>query len=275
MRLGAIALALLALSQGPVPATGVGKSQPPERQAAAQQQQPTKASPPAPAAAPQARAAERAPHENGEPAPDWWMIGLTAGMLGVAVVQAALFWRQLGIMDDTLADTKKAADAAIVGAAAAQQAAIATEASVDAMRDSAQRQLRAYVSIEGAGVLKGEQGITVQLELKNTGQTPARNVVVTWKPVIGPPGDHPPPPPLGPDDTLSKGNLGSGCGTTMKGDFTPRDTTNRVFWANGQVDYTDIFDRAHVTRFCLFHHDGKSPPGHMGVCHTAGHNDSD
>lgn len=130
----------LVLSQRPTPSSGKGKGQPPKSQTAEHQQPTGQTASTTPALAPppaHGRPDNRAYSGDRKPTPDWWMIGLTGGLLLVAGFQAWLFLRQLGIMDGSLSDTKKAADAA-------KEAADATKESVATMKETAERQLRAY-----------------------------------------------------------------------------------------------------------------------------------
>ena len=73
----------------------------------------------------------------------------------------------------TLIYTKKAAGAAIASAEAAQK-------TVASMEDTARRQLRAYLMVQGEGVKywgdKGGTHVTAKIRVHNNGQTPAKNV---------------------------------------------------------------------------------------------------
>jgi hypothetical protein len=102
-----------------------------------------------------------------------WLTHDAAGFFAAWLViiggsQLALFYVQLKIIRESLTDAKIAADAA-------KESADATKASVDLSRQTAERQLRAYVYIDGgsfdySGAYDSFRGT---LCLKNYGQTPA------------------------------------------------------------------------------------------------------
>jgi hypothetical protein len=99
----------------------------------------------------------------------WWLAVLTGGLVFVALGQGVFIARS----DKT----------ARLAANAAERAAKATENSVDLARDTAKRQLRAYVTVNGVirtkdpGKLNGE-GFAVLVDVKNSGQTPASDLLV-------------------------------------------------------------------------------------------------
>jgi hypothetical protein len=121
---------------------------------------------------------------------EWWMAALTAGLFVVAFFQLLLFWRQLRIMNTSLRDTEAAA-------LAARKAAIATEASVELAKDTAHRQLRAYVnrldflSTEG---IPHPNGTILEciVAVRNDGATPALKLVGAGEMVLQPIGAPPP-----------------------------------------------------------------------------------
>jgi hypothetical protein len=165
--------------QGPAPASGPSKGQPPESQASEHQQPSSQISGTTPAAVTptaQGRRDNRANGGGGKPATDWWIFGLTAGLLLVAGFQAWLFLRQLRIMDDTLADTKKVADQ--------------TEASVLLAKATAESQLRAYMGFSPVNFNEIPRGQSVEFiadgTITNYGQTPAYDLVSVTRLLIGP-----------------------------------------------------------------------------------------
>ncbi len=118
--------------------------------------------------------------ENTEQPPDsgfWdWVTHDAAGFFTLWLVvvgggQIGLFYWQLRLIRTAADDAKKAG-------IAAERAADATAASVDLARDTAKRQLRAYVTVNGVirtkdpGDLDGA-GFAVLVDIKNSGQTPA------------------------------------------------------------------------------------------------------
>lgn len=185
---GALCALLLAVfSQGPMPAGSIGKGQPPKQQAvkdhtpAARGQHVTPGVP----LIVQVRSADRAAEAQQTAAEhqhnattDWWLVFLTGGLLVVGGVQAGLFFWQLGLIKDSLRDTQTAAEAAT-------KAANATEATVDTMRDTAVRQLRAYVGLRTwRSTPRQKTGAArpyawdISAEFENYGNTPAMSTVV-------------------------------------------------------------------------------------------------
>jgi hypothetical protein len=112
-----------------------------------------------------------------EPTPDWWMIGLTFGLVIIGAGQVGLFWWQLRLINTSLRDAKAAADAAKLGAEAAKESADTAKATVERMKDTAERELRAYVGVLGGNVafdtIEGKPVFRTTLVIKNAGKTPA------------------------------------------------------------------------------------------------------
>jgi hypothetical protein len=173
----------LVLLQGPSPTSGKGEGQPPQGQPGQQQQRPSPGSstaPTSPLPAAQTRGETDGNSGKGKSASEWWMIGLTGALLLVAAIQVRLFWRQLDIMDDSLVDSKTAA-------IAAKDAAEATKESVALTRQTAERQLRAYVFVEKIDPPKRDAPrVFFNVAYKNSGQTPAYDVVVRANTAFGP-----------------------------------------------------------------------------------------
>ena len=174
------------------------------------------------------------------------LTGIIAAATVVYVVVTGLLWRS----------TKKSADAA-------KESAEAATAAVAQMRDTAERQLRAYVCVNSA-VLKFPQPDIpeAQVHFKNCGQTPAyalRGWIHTWFT------EYPlkEPLPTAPDD-LRKGSetLPAG-GTTIfvaprKPPLPPSNlallgTEKFTLYVYGEVRYRDIFGREQYTKFRLIH----------------------
>jgi hypothetical protein len=254
MRLG-IALLCLIL-QGPAPGNGKRESSPPKSQTDQQQQQPAPAASTTPTAVPTAaknRPYSAANGSDGKSASDWWMIGLTGGLLLVAAFQVGLFWQQLGIMNDSLVDTQAAAAAALVGAKAAK-------ASVDA----AMRIERAYLFFDflGSNDLNGTQpyltpALTRQIVLTNYGKTPAifQNLSTWFGYSLGRPYREG-------EELKFEGKTGipvsSGESirrTSVRLSATSEEikTASRGLggiYITGQIDYDDVFGDHHTTVFC-------------------------
>ncbi len=79
-----------------------------------------------------------------------------------------------GVAHNQAIDTMKSLNIADLSAQAAMKAAEAAEDNTRAMREIAQRELRAYVGV--VGISQGFNENTVRLALQNTGKTPAYNV---------------------------------------------------------------------------------------------------
>jgi hypothetical protein len=96
-------------------------------------------------------------HENNqEKSPDWWMIGLTLALIGVGLLQLAAFIVQAWRLVQT----------------------------IHVMKETAERQLRAYVSIKQFGIspmidtqTNALTGWELRLVWQNTGATPTRDML--------------------------------------------------------------------------------------------------
>jgi hypothetical protein len=98
--------------------------------------------------------------------PDWWMVGITGVMALVAIVQVGLFLRQLRIMQSTVTDAKIAAEAA--------------RDSAETMKDTAKKQLRAYMSFTTSNISSFDEthGPKIKVSYTNHGQTPASDLML-------------------------------------------------------------------------------------------------
>jgi hypothetical protein len=124
---------------------------------------------------------------------------------------------------------------------------------------TARAQLRAYVMVEGAKVINFGATPTVQVTLKNSGQTPAHDVSV-WGSVdvaIYPLQEKADPPSTPPDQ---EGTIGSGSFIYWTG--TPDRTLVRdeidgvlsgeaALYVFGKALYKDVFRRDQTTEFCF------------------------
>lgn len=105
-----------------------------------------------------------------------WTIVLACATIVLALLaggQIYLFWWQLRIISESLADTKVAADAA-------RKSADATERSVAIMQDTAVRKMRAYIIVEEDKKIldalvenNRTTGLIIGLRMKNVGSTAA------------------------------------------------------------------------------------------------------
>lgn len=130
-------------------------------------------------------------------------------------------------------------------------------------KDTAERELRAYVCIEsssGAESLEDPSWPTFKIEAKNFGKTPAFDVI-SW---IGvgvreyPADSELPKPPD--EEPQSKTILGPECKTTLMGTFRRKPTAFEVdainsgkgaIYVQGRIEYKDAFNKPRFTTFCL------------------------
>lgn len=191
-------------------------------------------------------------------------MGLTAGMLFVAAIQALFFWVQLRLMSKSMG--------------VAEKAVAATERSVETMQDTARRQLRAYVSVDRAWIEFPEPGIPkVNVVVKNAGQTPAHNVhqwIHQWIAKY-PLTTQLPTPPNG--FVMSSSLLGAGATHDMQIEhphpiiepsFMDKiGTTEGTIYVYGEIHYMDVFGNEHFTKYRLMHGGPEKPPaGVLSPC---------
>jgi hypothetical protein len=130
-------------------------------------------------------------------------------------------------------------------------------------KDTAERELRAYVCVEsstGAEAAEDRRWPTFKIEVKNFGKTPAFDVV-TWigvgiqeYPLTS---EFPEPPD---EEPQSKTILGPECKTTLIGIFRRTPNTSEIeainsgmgaIYIQGRIEYKDAFDKSRFTTFCL------------------------
>jgi hypothetical protein len=134
---------------------------------------------------------------------------------------------------------------------------LVTKALVDGTRDTAERQLRAYIVASAGEVQRIDGGFILSATLKNTGQTPAFNARImgeTFGESYPLTIEHPHPKPL--EDFGVP--LGSGeefhCAYRIFMD-DPDDTLHRIqggevgLWIQGTIIYDDCFKKSHTTKF--------------------------
>jgi hypothetical protein len=192
----------------------------------------------------------------------------TCALVLVGGAQVWLFFRQLKFIGDGLVDAKEAADAA------RDSAKIASESLV-LSRKTAAIQLRAYLTIEQAKVIDFGPALTVQVLIKNAGQTPPNDVTV-WGAVsiaIFPLDESGrPDPPSTPPET--EGTIGSGSfihwGSGPDQPVVPEEVAGvkngqAALYVIGKVSYRDVFGEARTTDFCYAYGGSRSPDpdGHM------------
>jgi hypothetical protein len=180
----------------------------------------------------------------------WWLAVLTAGLVCAGVVQFGFLIRG----DNT----------ARIAANAAERAAKATEDSVEVGRDTAKRQLRAYVTVNGVvrtkdpGNPNGE-GFAVMIEIKNNGQTPASNSL-QWAQIEIKEFPLQSPLPIHCLQNPTRGILPPGSDTKnlMFPTFDRNLTTieenailanHTAIYVYGETDYLDVFGDRHLMQF--------------------------
>lgn len=177
---------------------------------------------------------------------------LTFGLVVVGGCQLVLFLWQLRLIRESLADTKKAADAA-------NKSADAAERTVNTMKDTAIRQLRAYVSVSVAEIEDVITGFIprAHLAVKNFGQTPAYDLIgiggmamgVSWE-TLTPPSSEP--------IEVTKTSLAAGAITIQvisgKRPLRPGEREalldgSKTLWVYGEMRYRDTFDIERITEY--------------------------
>jgi hypothetical protein len=180
----------------------------------------------------------------------FWLDVFTIFLVFAAISQIGLFVWQLRLIRQSLEDAKKAADAATVGAGAAKQSADATIATLDHLRDTARRQLRAYVFVAQVEIVDvGTDNVNAAVIIRNRGQTPAYDVTVsTGANAFNVPGNVTfTPTPVGPDssrfvlgpDGLGRRNISLHSIIGASG----------ALYVWGEILYKDAFGEDQYTRF--------------------------
>ena len=198
-----------------------------------------------------------------------WLVAWTFLLFIATIGSAAILWKTDNTLHETLTETKKAAEAAETSANAAK-------AAVELSDKTAERQLRAYINVESTSLAwSGITRSTASINIRNAGQTPAKNVIVRG--IIADINDAPPnrlpayfgdaPSSIGmgePDSSKVTKILGQGrdethgiYSSTISFTKTPVRKGKPVFpgrvFVIGAVYYTDIFGKQRFTRFCLYY----------------------
>lgn len=227
-----------------------------------------------------AKAAQSDKHSDEEAADEHglkvWTVVLAAftGLIfATAAIQAGLFFVQLRLMKQGIED-------ATATAKAAEKSAIATEETVRTMRETAQRQLRAYVFVDSCSLVAANadgqiytppQTISAAsrpvliLHYKNTGQTPAYQVVadgtmclVSWPLNLS---DLPPvtfkkgatKDSMGPGAIRRKYEIpDSSIPMLTDADIAAIKGGTKAIFAYGEIRYNDIFGHPYFTRYRYF-----------------------
>jgi hypothetical protein len=172
-----------------------------------------------------------------------WGVNIALTAIGIAGVIAA--W--LG-----LPELKRQAEAA-------KDAAIAAKESTDLSRDTAKKQLRAYMAIRQGRIFLLEGGaLRLKVEIENFGQTPAYEIQGGFKSAFSayPRTESWEPPQA---SLTSKAIVGSGKAFYMGGNipWTQKDieglrnSPNKVLFVTGRFTYLDIFKESHGLRVQL------------------------
>jgi hypothetical protein len=179
----------------------------------------------------------------------------TLWLVIVGGAQIGLFYWQLRLIRVAADDAKRAG-------IAAERAADATAASVDLARDTAKRQLRAYVTVNGVirtkdpGDLSGK-GFAVLVDIKNNGQTPASDslqwarIEIREFPLVTPL-------PIHCLENPTRGILPPEAKNLAFPTFTRDLTTieenailanHTAVYVYGEIEYLDVFGDRHLTQF--------------------------
>lgn len=180
-----------------------------------------------------------------------WQAIFTFILIVVGIFQLGLFIWQLRLIRESLVDTKTAAEAA-------NKSADAAEHTVSTMKDTAERQLRAYVSVDSAEIIDLAAGLTpaARLIVKNSGQTPAYNLTGIGGIAIGESFEKLPPP-TG-STAMSKSSLSAGAIADQLHQ-APQPLTSEamaaliagtvILWVYGELHYRDTFDVIRFTKY--------------------------
>lgn len=305
MKLALITLVALTGLQNPPPSSWE-KKQPPQNQTQGKQADtpitkalPDKLPTPSPQAAPnldppasQERAGDTAKNPEDEPSKEWWLrskwivVWCTGAMVMVGFGQFIMYWRQWCIMQSALIQTERIASKQLKYATA-----------------STKREMRAYVGVvthytsDGARI-SGIKNLPqfYQFFIKNTGRTPAYNVITQsyWNYVKGPNMHWPDglafkkdiepnsPDMIGSATTLfSDEKVDTSCffpeshedGTTFAEAHAMYKKGEITLFMYGTITYTDIYRKPHWTNFCVVSKALEDGRGGFTTYHL--HNDAD
>lgn len=255
-------------SEPPCPTVAVGESKPPEEQPKRKYKQAQKAkevTETRPSCGEalntpdgKANANARTDNSGNDPSRDgnaaeWRMVDLTGIMIGVMFAQFALFWWQLSMMRRGVEDAETMAEAA-------KKSADAANLTAQIMKDTAERQLRAYVSIKEGWVFFDQDSTLLRtaIMIENCGQSPAYNFKIWSDCVVAPsegfafeiPEEDPRPSSIvGPNGV---------CAINLERPITALEITAiasgiKSIYVFGKIDYEDCFgtSRYHIFRYCM------------------------
>lgn len=197
--------------------------------------------------------------------PDWWLAVFTGVLVLIAFFQLLLFYWQLRIM-------RRGIDDSTVSANAASASAQATAESVRIMRETAERQLRAYISGQASSFKYDatKKNVVVEVHFKNFGQTPAYNVrcwmgVTVREHPLGSLLQNPPVElPLAKEVLAPSRHSIITVPTRELSDLEINQfmSGQTVVYAFGEISYSDAFGQHRVTKFRLI---GKSEDIEKGM----------
>jgi hypothetical protein len=190
----------------------------------------------------------------------WWLASLTGLLFAVAIVQAAFFFIQLGMMKTGMDDATKAAQAAQASAETAKEQVALTKMGIIDLE-------RAYLAVGPTEIIvdfvhsdsakargfympSDPQELTVHLFLQNTGRTSASIKKIYGILTDSPPlGDRPFYPPLPEQPSITDLAIPAGAASKLDPfEFKSELTEEQFFW--GYIEYNDIFKNARTSRFC-------------------------
>lgn len=200
--------------------------------------------------------------------PDWWLVSANVAAIVIAALAAVVFWGQLRVMRETLAEmrsegvyTRMMAKAADGEAQASAKAAGAAVESVRAASTSLHLGERAWVGLgPGRAVLAKAEPLKVTIEIDNSGRTPADQVSTGIMLTVLPRGTRfpttrlelpgasfkqmAPEPPQGHQQFQGTFNW-------RPEEFEAATSGRYVAYIHGVIRYQDIFGMHHYTNFCL------------------------
>lgn len=178
---------------------------------------------------------------------DWWLVYFTAALVVVGLLQFIALLLHEHWMKKNVRIAQDSANAAVNIA--------------NTLKDTAVRQLRAYVFPNLAQRLHVGSGVfKIKVEVQNSGQTPAYNYAAFLAVGVFEVGTEPENLPLPPGLELSTGTLAPGDKLELGGlqqPLTPEQesairTGTHAIYVHGDVKYRDAFDFQRFTKFRLF-----------------------
>lgn len=149
------------------------------------------------------------------------------------------------------------------------------------LRDSSERQLRAYITIRTAFVETTNSSVSPKVIFDNLGQTPAYSVKAVTVIALGayPWDSRVPLPPV----ASQQGTIGPHVGFKVPGEplkFGLSEQTriaaeNHAIWVTGRVEYVDAFRKNRSTNFRLYYHGPFNPGANLELSPDASGNEAE